>query len=159
MKSYILSALFFCSSAIAVSAQNGKVDVLYVDGSSHVVQMSQVARLEVSGDDVNLVAADGSTVASHKIADVDKIQLGGTASSIASLGGKGGSSVTLRSNGYTVTAEGLADGSLLGVYTTDGVLVAKAVSRGGTATLDLSHTAAGVYVFKADGKSMKMVKR
>ena len=159
MKSYFLSALLFCGAALSAAAQDGKVEVLMMDGSSHVVQLSQVAKLEVSGDDMKLVGSDGNAVATHKIADVSRINLTPSTTAIASVNGKGNATVTLRTDGYTVTADGLADNAALEVYTAGGALVAKAVARDGKASIDLSAAAAGAYVVKAGGKSLKMVKR
>ena len=118
IKNYFISALLFCGVSLMANAQDTKVNVLYLDGTPHVVQMSQVAKLKVSGDEVSLLAHDGSAVATHKIADIDKIEL----TSIAAA-------------------------------------VAKAVARGGKATIDVSALAAGVYVVKAEGQSLKMMKR
>lgn len=157
IKNYFISALLFCGVSLMANAQDTKVNVLYLDGTPHVVQMSQVAKLKVSGDDVSLLAHDGSAVATHKIADVDKIELTSIATSVASLNKK--QAITIRYNGSNITAEGMADGKTLDVYAADGAAVAKAVARGGKATIDVSALAAGVYVVKAEGQSLKMMKR
>lgn len=157
IKNYFLSALLFCGISLTATAQDGKVNVLYLDGTPHEVQMSQVAKLMVSGDDVSLLAADGSTVAVHKIADIDKIELKSVSTSVAKPGNQ--QSITIRYNGKTITADGIADGKTLAVYSADGAEIAKAVASGGKATIDVSALASGVYVAKADGQSLKMMKR
>ena len=92
-------------------AQGGKVNVLYLDGTAHEVQLTKQ------------------------------------------------SPITLRSNGYTITAEGMTDGKLLEVYAANGSLAAQATARCGKAKIDATQLAAGVYVVKAEGQSLKMVKR
>lgn len=149
--------LMFCGMSLTAAAQNGKLNVLYLDGTPHVVQMSQVAKLKVSGDDVSLLAANGTAVATHKVGDIDKIELTAGTTSVASLLKQ--QAITIRYNGKTITAEGIADGKTLGVFAADGALAAKAVARKGKATIDASALAAGVYIVKAEGQSLKMVKR
>lgn len=156
-KKHFLTALLFCGIALTASAQESKLNVLYVDGSSHEVQMSAVARLTVTDGTVNLLGKEGETVASHQVAKVDKIELTGSATAIAPLAAK--QPVTIRSNGYTITAVGIADGEWLEVYTTDGSLVAKSEAHDGTAVVDAHNLADGVYVVKAGRQSLKMVKR
>ncbi len=157
MRSKLLAALFFCGVALTAVADEGKVDVLYVDGTSHVIMLSQVAKLQVA--DGNAVFSDkgGNTTATHKIADIEKISLTAGTTSVASL--KGGNDVTLRSNDNMISAEGLANGKQLEIYTTSGELVGKSVSADGKATVNVQSLANGVYVIKAGGKSLKMVKR
>ena len=47
IKNYFISALLFCGVSLMANAQDTKVNVLYLDGTPHVVQMSQVAKLKV----------------------------------------------------------------------------------------------------------------
>lgn len=152
-----LAALLFFGVSLSASAQDGKVDVLYLDGTSHVVQMSAVAKLEVSGGNASLVAKDGTAVATHKISDIDKIVLTSGATSVASV--KASRAITLRSDGYTITADGMTDGAELAVYTAGGAVAARATAHGGHARIDASRLGSGVYVVRAEGQSMKMVKR
>lgn len=158
VKTYLLSALLFCATAFTASAQDGKINVLYLDGQAHEVAMSRVAKLTVSGDDILLVAKDGSTVATHAVADIDRIDLTATAAGVGKVQGDA-TAIKVRANGYTITAEGMTDGKTLEVYTAAGKLAAKATARGGKATVDAASLAAGVYVIKAEGQSLKVVKQ
>ena len=88
---------------------------------------------------------------------MDKIQLTGSTTGLLQLTKQ--SPITLRSNGYVITAEGMTDGKLLEVYTANGTLAVKAVAHDGKATIDATQLAAGVYVVKAENQSLKMVKR
>lgn len=151
----MLVALLFGS--LTVSAQEGKVNVLYLDGTAHEVQMSQVARLTVADGNMMLLSKSGEEVATHAIDKVDKIELTGSATAIAKLTKQ--TLITIRSNGYTITADGMTDGKQLEVYTAGGSLVATAVARDGKATIDAAQLTAGIYVVKAEGQSLKMVKR
>ena len=128
IRRYFLAALLLCAVSCPMMAQDGKVNVLYLDGTAHEVQMSQVAKLTVADGNVKLLSKSGATVATHAVKNVD-------------------------------TAEGMTDGKLLEVYTANGSLAAQATARGGKAKIDATQLAAGVYVVKAEGQSLKMVKR
>ena len=51
-----LAALLFCAVSCPMMAQGGKVNVLYLDGTAHEVQMSQVAKLTVADGNVKLLS-------------------------------------------------------------------------------------------------------
>lgn len=157
MKNYFVTALLSLGFAFATYAQDTKVNVLYLDGTPHVVQMSQVKTLKITGDDVLLLSADGTTVATHKTADIDKIEL--TADVTAINTPSKVQAITIRYNGTTITASGMTNGRALTVYATSGAVVAKAKARDGKATINVSDLGAGVYVVKTDGQTLKMVKR
>lgn len=157
IRRYFLAALLLGALSCPMMAQDGKVNVLYLDGSAHEVQMSQVAKLTVADGNVKLLSKSGETVATHAVKNVDKIELKGSTAVMVQLTKQ--SPITLRSNGYTVTAEGMTDGKLLEVYTANGTLAAQATARNGKAKIDATQLAAGVYVVKAEGQSLKMVKR
>ena len=157
MKKYFVTALLSLGFAFATYAQGTKVNVLYLDGTPHVVQMSQVKTLKIAGDDVLLLSADGATVATHNMADIDKIEL--TADVTAINTPNKVQAVTIRYNGTTITASGMTNGRALTVYGTSGAVVAKAKARDGKATINVSELGAGVYVVKTDGQTLKMVKR
>ena len=157
IRRYFLAALLLCAVSCPMMAQGGKVNVLYLDGTAHEVQMSQVAKLTVADGNVKLLSKSGATVATHAVKNVDKIELKGSTAGMVQLTKQ--SPITLRSNGYTVTAEGMTDGKLLEVYAANGSLAAQATARGGKAKIDATQLAAGVYVVKAEGQSLKMVKR
>lgn len=157
MKNYFVTALLSLGFAFATYAQDTKVNVLYLDGTPHVVQMSQVKTLKITGDDVLLLSADGTTVATHNMADIDKIEL--TADVTAINTPSKVQAITIRYNGTTITASGMTNGHVLTVYATSGAVVAKAKARDGKATINVSDLGAGVYVVKTDGQTLKMVKR
>lgn len=157
MKNYFIAALLLCSSAISAMAQDGKLNVLYVDGTKHEVLLKNVAKLTVAGGDVVLLGGDGATVASHNIANIERIDLTPSTTGIAIT--KDNNAVKIVSNGYTIAAEGLADGKYLELYTTGGKLIDKKAAKGGKATISVENIENGVYVVKADGKSLKMVKK
>lgn len=152
-----LSMLLFCASSLFASAQDGKLNVLYLDGTSHEVALSQVARLKASGGTMRLEAKDGTLVATHELSSVRKIALTPSTTAI-------GKTLTLpkaviRTTGYIITAEGIADGTTLELFTTDGTLVAKATAHDGKASIDCGTLKAGVYVVKAGKESIKMIKK
>ena len=155
IKKLFLVAFLFGS--LTASAQEGKINVLYLDGTAHEMQMSQVARLKVTDGTMVLTDKSGETVAEHEVEKVDKIELTSGSTDVISL--KRQSPITIRSNGYAITADGMTDGKTLEVYTSSGSLVATAMARDGKATIDMAQLAFGVYVVKAEGQSLKVVKR
>ena len=157
MKTKLFAALFLCGVALSATADDGKVDVLYVDGTSHVITLSQVAKLQVADDNAVFYGKDGKITETHKISDIEKITLTAATSSISQTKGENG--IVVRSDGNTVSVEGLADGKSLEIFSAGGELLKKAASVGDKASVDVSSLANGVYVVKADGKSLKMVKR
>ncbi len=158
IKNYLLSAFFFFGAVSVIAADDNTVNVLYLDGTSHVALMSKVDKIEIASDKVNVVTTDGGTTA-HKISDIDRIELTSTATGIHSTPTADAHNITVRSAGYTITAEGLADGTVMEVYAANGALVGKTTAKGGKAVLDAAGLGAGVYVVKAGDQSVKMVKR
>ena len=137
-KVYILSALLSLATCFTAKADNGKVNVLLLDGQSHEVAMSTVSKLEISGDNILVVDKSGTTVGTYKMEDIDKISL--TAST-------------------TGIGQGMTDGKVLEVYTVSGKLAGKAVAKGGKATVNAASLTNGVYVIKAEGQALKMIKK
>ena len=156
-KVYILSALLLLATCFTAKADNGKVNVLLLDGQSHTVAMSTVSKLEISGDNILVVDKSGTTVGTYKMEDIDKISLTASTTGIGQV--KASAPITIRSNGYTITAEGMTDGKALEVYTASGKLAGKAVAKGGKATVNAASLTNGVYVIKAEGQALKMVKK
>ena len=70
---YFLADVLHCDVSCSMMAQDGKVNVLYLDGTAHEVQMSQVAKLTVAEGNVKLLSKSGATVATHAVKYVDKI--------------------------------------------------------------------------------------
>lgn len=156
-KVYILSALLSLATCFTAKADNGKVNVLLLDGQSHTVAMSTVSKLEISGDNILVVDKSGTTLGTYKMEDIDKISLTASTTGIGQV--KASAPITIRSNGYTITAEGMTDGKALEVYTVSGKLAGKAVAKGGKATVNAASLTNGVYVIKAEGQALKMIKK
>lgn len=153
----LIATLLFCGASLMASAGDSKINVLYLDGQRHEVLMESVAKLEIDGDDVVLVGNDGVTVATHKINDIDKIELNASTDGISGAAAK--DKIKVVSDGYSVTAEGMTDGKMLEMYTSAGKLVGKAVAHNGMATINATSLPSGVYVIKAQGQSLKVVKK
>lgn len=158
MKKLFFQALLLISCLTASAQSNvGKVNVLYLDGTSHEVKMSEVARMEVADGNMKLIGKDAANTKTHKISDIKRIELTGSVTAIASL--RQDNAITIRSNGYKITAEGIADGTTLEVYSQNGQLMGKAKAYDGHATYDATSLPLGIYVVKAGTGSLKMVKK
>lgn len=79
----------------------------------------------------------------------------------AGIGGPSASTLRLYPNPAADEAavDGLAEGSLVAVYSLEGVKVAEVVAVGTSATLDLRALPAGVYLVHASGKVLKLAKQ
>ena len=79
----------------------------------------------------------------------------------AGIGGPSASTLRLYPNPAAdeATVDGLAEGSLVAVYSLEGVKVAEVVAVGTSATLDLRALPAGVYLVHASGKVLKLAKQ
>lgn len=73
-KKYTLLILLLAGTSMAAMAQNGgrSINVLYLDGSDHVMSMSDVERIEIGNDDINVVSKNGATK-KHKKSDINGI--------------------------------------------------------------------------------------
>lgn len=156
MKKLILAALL-CGASLSSQADVTNVNVLYLDGTSHVVKMTDVDKINLSAGTISVVQTDGQTT-SHAMKDVDKIVFQNT-TGIASLRANDKVNITVRSDGYSFVVSGLKAYDTAVLYTQDGRLAAKAKAIDGNATIDASSLANGVYVIKAAGRSLKMIKR
>lgn len=159
MKKCLIAALMLLGlSATASADSENQVDVLYLDGTSHVVKMTEVDRITLGDGTVGVVTTDGQTT-SHDIAKVDKIYFHSTATGIGTLTTAPEKDILVRTDGYGFHVSGLTDGDQVRVYTVGGQLVGAAKAQNGTATVDGSSLANGVYVIKAGGRSLKMIKK
>lgn len=156
MKKLILAALL-CGASLSSHADATDVNVLYLDGTSHVVKMTDVDKINLSAGTISVVQTDGQTT-NHAMKDVDKIVFQNT-NGIASLKAGDQANITVRSNGYSFVVSGLKANDTVMLYTQDGRLAATTKSTDGNATIDASSLANGIYVIKAAGRSLKMVKR
>lgn len=158
MKHYFLASLMFCAMAsTAMTTDNGEVNVLYLDGTSHIIKMTQIEKIEVESDHVNVVAKDGTS--QHMIDNISRIELGNGYTDIKQLKNSLQKGITILANGYTITAEGMTEGSTLEVYATNGTLMDKAIAKDGKATINAKAMNNGVYIIKAGSQSLKMVKK
>lgn len=73
--------------------------------------------------------------------------------------GAKGSDILVKTDGYGFEVSGLSDGDNVAVYTESGMLIGKAKAQGGSAHVDASSYSNGIYIIKAGGKSLKMVKK
>lgn len=159
MKKKILTAMMLCGASLMALADGvTTLRVLYLDGTSHEVKMENVDKIALSAGTVGVVTLDGNTQ-THRMQDIDKIEFTDIPTAIGSVGDGRGTDIVVRSDGYAFTVSGLTDGQRVSVYTSGGALVSSAVSLDGAARVDASSYPDGVYVIKAGGKSLKMVKR
>ena len=154
MKKKILSIALFAGITTATYAQ-GEVNVLYLDGTPHVIAMTDIDKIELTKGSINIVKIGG---ASESI-DINKIELKANATGINPITGKADGKIIVKADGYGFDVSGLANGAEVMVYSQNGMLIGKAKAKGGSAHVDAASYPNGVYVIKAGGRSLKMVKK
>ena len=90
---------------------------------------------------------------------IDKIELKANATGINPITGKADGKIIVKADGYGFDVSGLANGADVMVYSQNGMLIGKAKAKGGSAHVDAASYPNGVYVIKAGGRSLKMVKK
>ena len=88
-----------------------------------------------------------------------KIELKANATGINPITGKADGKIIVKADGYGFDVSGLANGAEVMVYSQNGMLIGKAKAKGGSAHVDAASYPNGVYVIKAGGRSLKMVKK
>lgn len=159
MKKCFLAALMLLGlTTTAMADGDSQVDVVYLDGQSHVVAMTEIDRITLGDGQVGVVTTDGKTT-THDMAKVDRIAFNTTATGINTTLVAPSKQVLVRTDGYGFHVSGLNDGDQVRVYTVGGQLAGTAKATDGSAFVDGSRLADGVYVIKAGGRSIKMIKK
>lgn len=160
VRKFTMAAAFSLLLAGSALADGNNVAVVYLDGTTtqtYALSWAEVDKIDLTGTTVTVVPVSGESKSFEKSA-VSKIDLHASSTDgIASVKGAG-SDVIVRTNGYAVTVEGLADNAEVCAYDTAGKLVAKTTSRNGSAQLDAS-AFSGVTIVKAADKSIKFIKK
>lgn len=160
MKKITLAAMLL-ATAMSLSAQNGddtSLQILMLDGSSHVVSLGDIDGIDLADGQMTVVeAGTGKSLYNLQLADVDYLAFG-TSNGIHQAQSDALATV-IRSEGYTFMAENLADGDFLDVYNLSGQRIAHAAASNGKAQVDASQWQNGTYIIKAGKKTIKMLKR
>lgn len=160
MKKITLAALFL-ATAMSLSAQNESetsLQILLLDGTSHVVSIGNIDGIDLADGKMTVKeAGTGMNLYDLQLADVDYLSFS-TPNAIQQAQVESSNTV-IRSEGYTFTAENLADGDFLDVYTPSGQRIAHAAASNGKAKVDASQWQNGTYIIKAGKKSIKMLKQ
>jgi|GEM_PF-278563 len=157
MKKLLIAAALLCGIGTTALADN-EVNVLYLDGTTHVVKMSDIDRIELSKENIKVLTTDGASE-THELSMIDKIELRSVANAVEQIKGRKGGDILVKADGYGFEVSGLADGDEVSVYTQGGVLMGKVRGKDGSAHVDASSYANGIYIIKAGGRSLKMVKK
>lgn len=157
MKKLLLTIALFAGITTATYAQ-GEVNVLYLDGTPHVIAMTDIDKIELTKGSINIVKVGGASE-SIDINKIDKIELKANATGINPITGKADGKIIVKADGYGFDVSGLANGAEVMVYSQNGMLIGEAKAKDGSARVDAASYPNGVYVIKAGGRSLKMVKK
>ena len=111
----LLLTIALCAGITTATYAQGEVNVLYLDGTPHVIAMTDIDKIELTKGSINIVKVGGASE-SIDINKIDKIELKANATGINPI-------------------------------------------TGGSAHVDAASYPNGVYVIKAGGRSLKMVKK
>ena len=120
--------------------------------------MTDIDKIELTKGSINIVKVGGASE-SIDINKIDKIELKANATGITTITGKADDKIIVKADGYGFDVSGLANGAEVMVYSQNGMLIGKAKAKGGSAHVDAASYPNGVYVIKAGGRSLKMVKK
>lgn len=148
----LLGAMFTATFA------DNELNVLYLDGTPHVIKMTDIDKIELSAGTVSVAKFDG-TSEQYAIKDIDKITFNDGTTAVDKLKNSVGGDITVKADGYGFEVSGLKDGADVAVYSQGGTLMGKAKAGGGSAQVDASGYPGGVYIIKAGGRSLKMIKK
>lgn len=154
---YGLAAFALLAAPVQGFAEKGVV-LVKADGSQLEHALGDVDHIAIGSQSVTLHHSSGDT---HEVAfgDLDRILIGAEVTAIKSIMNDGDLAVWPTRTAGPVNATGLKAGAAVEVYGTDGQLVASAkADSDGTATLDISSAAPGIYIVAVQGNSVKIVK-
>lgn len=157
MKKLLIAAALLCSMCTTAFADK-EVNVLYLDGTPHAIKMADIDKIELSPGNINVVKNSGASE-TYEISKIDKIEFRDGTTAVDKIKNTVGGDILFKTDGYDIDVSGLKDGDNVMVYTQGGTLVAKSNSQNGNAHVDGSSFSKGIYVIKAGGKSLKMVKK
>lgn len=157
MRKLLITAALMCGICTTAFADN-EVNVLYLDGTPHIMKMSEIDKIELSTGSIKVIKSSG-TSETHEISKIDKIELKSGTNAVEQVQTAKGADILVKTDGYGFEVSGLADGDNVMIYTQSGMLVGKARVNGSTAHVDASSYSNGIYIIKAGGKSLKMVKK
>ncbi len=152
---FLLASALLCTSMAGARADQG-VMVVAKDGSTTSLTLPEVKRIDIGAEAVTLHSAQGSTTV--PLSELDHIKIGTEVSSVQTLLKEGEIAVwPTRVTDY-VNVTGLAPESTVTIYSVSGALAASATASDGTARLDLSGAAAGIYIVNTGDRSVKIIK-
>lgn len=147
--------LLLAAAPLGMNAQSRKVNVLYLDGSSHVTLMSEIERIEIGDGRVNVVPKSG-TAREHPMGSIDRIVLDDK-TSMGIDRTKADGELRLTADGAGLRIAGAAEGAAVEMFNAAGQLIAGTRSRNGEATIATRGLAAGTYIVKAPGQTYKII--
>lgn len=160
MKKITLAALMLMT-AMSMSAQTGgdtTLQILMLDGTSHVINTGDIDGIDLANGKMTVTEA-GTEKALYTLQFADIDYLSFSSSTGIHQAQTDRLAPVIRSDDYTFTAENLAEGDYLDVYTLGGERVAHAQASNGKAYVDASQWQNGTYIIKAGKKTIKMLKR
>lgn len=146
------------AAATPVMAGEPSVVVLTKDGSSYSVPLTDVKRIGLGGDGVE-ISRTGGTTASYAYADINRILIGADAAGITDITSEGNIAVWPTIAHETIHIAGAEPGTPISVYALNGALVASAVATEGTTAVGISAAPDGVCIVSVGSKTVKIIKK
>lgn len=146
-----------CGAAMA--DEQPLLNVIYADGTNHVVAMTAIERIDISTGGVTVVGIDGREQ-HHEFSAIDHIDLHSSLSGIASATAAKGAAPKATVTATELSVSGLEAKAQVSVYNVKGQVVASVkATQNGTATFSLNTFGTGSYIVKAQGFAVKFVKK
>ena len=150
----ILTLFILMVATLSVSAQH--IIVLKTDNGSQAVELQKFRRMTFSGTSVNIMQADG-TVESADMSDITRIYFGDY-TGIKNVDFNGGKELVsyISADEVAVNCEA---GKEIAIYNVSGTMVLKSVQDSDGGSVSIANLPKGIYLLRANGQTVKIIKR
>ena len=150
----LLTLLILMVAALSVSAQH--IIVLKTDNATQAVELQKFRRMTFVGTSVNIMQTDG-TVTSADMSDITRLYFGDY-TGIENVDFNGGKELVayISPDEIAVNCEA---GKEIAIYNVSGTMVLKEIQDSEGGRVSIANLPKGIYLLRANGQTVKIIKR
>ncbi|MBE6303308.1 MAG: T9SS type A sorting domain-containing protein [Bacteroidales bacterium] len=150
----LLTLLMLMVATLSVSAQH--IIVLKTGDATQAVELQKFRRMTFAGTSVNIMQTDG-TVATADMSDITRIYFGDY-TGIKNVDFNGGKEFVayISADEIAVNCEA---GKEIAIYNVSGTMVLKEVQDSEGGSVSIANLPKGIYLLRANGQTVKIIKR
>lgn len=150
----LLTLLILMVATLSVSAQH--IIVINTDNASQAVELQKFRRMTFSGTTVNIMQTDG-TIASADMSDITRIYFGDY-TGVKNVDFNSGKELVsyISADEVAVNCEA---GKEIVIYNVSGTMVLKGVQNSDGGSVSIANLPKGIYLLRANGQTVKIIKR